>query len=101
MPGYERLSEDVTALIGEATPSPSSASQRGGVSCSIELVSDQGDDQTRALEVDWILDIREVQGSIGSTRREEHVKIRAAKTGKKWRIVAFEPAGFFAPPDSR
>jgi hypothetical protein len=102
MPGYERLSEDVTALVRESPPpSRGAATQRGGISCSIELVSDQGDDQTRALEVDWILDIRQVQGSIGATRRQERVKIRAAKTGKKWRIVAFEPAGFFAPPDSR
>ena len=102
MPGYERLRADVAALIREAPPPDSqAASQRGGLYSSVELVSDQGDDQTRSLEVDWLLDIRQMEGSIGSIRRQERVKVRAAKTGKKWRIVAFEPETLFAPPDSR
>jgi hypothetical protein len=102
MPGYEELRTDVEALVREAPPpAQSAATQRGGIYSSIDLVSDQGDDQTRSLELDWILDIRRKEGSIGATRRQERVKVRAAKTGKKWRIVAFEPAGFFAPPDSR
>src|ERR1035438_6581706 len=53
MPGYEELRADVAALVVEAAP----RSPREGVSSSIELVTDQGDDQTRSLEVDWILDI--------------------------------------------
>jgi hypothetical protein len=100
MPGYEELRADVTALVGEAPPPTGATTQRGGIYSSVELVSDQGDDQSRSLEVDWILDIRQLEGSVGVTRREERVKVRAAKTGKKWRIAAFEPAGFFAPPDS-
>jgi hypothetical protein len=102
MAGYEELRVDVTALIEEAaSPGPSNATQRGGIASSIEAVSDQGDDQTRSLEVDWILDIRQADGAMGAARRRERVKVRAARTGKKWRIVAFEPAGFFAPPDAR
>jgi hypothetical protein len=102
MPGYEQLRADVAALIREAPP-PSSraATERGGIYSSLDLVSDQGDDRARDLELDWTLDIRQAEGSMGATRRRQNVKIRAAKTGKKWRIVAFEPAGFFAPPESR
>ena len=90
MPGYEDLRADVAALVLEAEPRSS-----------IELVTNRGDGQTRALEADWLLAIVQRQGSIGSTRREERVKVRAAKVGKRWRIVAFEPAGFFAPPNPR
>jgi murein L,D-transpeptidase YcbB/YkuD len=88
MPGYESLRADVAALVLEAEPRSS-----------IEMVTNRGDGQTRALEADWLLDIVQRQGSMGSTRREERVKVRAAKAGKRWRIVAFEPAGFFAPPN--
>jgi len=100
MPGYEQLREDVTALVGEAPPPTGATTQRSGIYSSVELVSDQGDDQSRSLELDWILDVRQLEGSVGVTRREERVKIRIAKSGKKWRIVAFEPAGFFAPPEA-
>jgi len=97
MPGYEELRTDAVGLIAEAP----AQTGREGISCSIELVSDQGDDQARALELNWILDIRQRQSAIGSVRRQQHVKVRVAKKGKKWRIVAFDPPGFFAPPDSR
>jgi hypothetical protein len=101
MPGYEELRADVQALVREAPPpSGKDWNQRGGIYSSIELVADQGDDQARSLEVDWILDIRQTNGALGATRRQQRVKLRTAKTGKKWRIVAFEPARFFAPPDS-
>jgi hypothetical protein len=102
MPGYQEFRADVEALVREAPPpSPTDWNQRAGIYSSIELVSDQGDDQARSLEVDWILDIRQANGAVGATRRQERVKIRAAKTIKKWRIVAFEPPAFFAPPDAR
>jgi hypothetical protein len=102
MPGYEELRVDASALVAESPPpSPRAATQRGGVSCSIELVSDQGDDQARSLELNWILDIRQTEGSIGASRREQKVKVQVAKVKKKWRIVAFDPPGFFAPPDAK
>ena len=96
MPGYEGLRADVAALVAE-TPA---RTEREGIFCSIGPVSDKGDDHERELELDWILDIRQRQAAIGATRRQQNVKIRVEKQGKKWRIVSFDPAGFFAPPDA-
>ena len=87
MPGYEKLSAAVTALVSGAE-----------IECSIEVTSNQGDDASRALELDWILRIDSRERGAGSVRRQETVKCSLRKTGKKWRIVAFEPLDFFALP---
>jgi hypothetical protein len=99
MPGYEELRANVTALIAEG-PDPNRRTDREGIFCSIDLVSEDGDDKSRALELDWILDIRAQTSGVGSTRRQQRVKARVEKQGKKWRIVALDPIAFFAPPDS-
>ena len=67
------------------------------LSCSIEVLSNEGDDSARALTLDWILRIDQKNGP-GGTRREKTVKCQARKSGKKWRIVAFEPLELFALP---
>jgi len=101
MPGYEELRTNVAALIAESAPPPPMAqSDREGIFCSIGLVSEEGDDKARSLELDWILDVRQRSGAVGATRRQQNVKLRVEKQGKKWRIVALDPIGFFAPPDS-
>jgi hypothetical protein len=87
MPGYEKLRDAVTALLGAAD-----------IECSIEVTGNQGDDASRVLELDWILRIDSRQPGAGSIRRQETVKCSLRKTGKKWRIVAFEPIELFAPP---
>ncbi len=87
MPGYQKLSDAVTALESAAE-----------IECSIQVTSNQGDDATRALELDWILRIDRREAGAGSVHRQETVKCSLRKTGKKWRIVAFEPVEFFAPP---
>lgn len=87
MPGYEKLRDAVTALASAAD-----------IECSIEVTSNEGDDATRALELDWILRIDSREAGAGSTHRQQTVKCSLRKTGKKWRIVAFEPLEFFAPP---
>jgi len=87
MPGYEKLRDAVTALVSAAE-----------IECSIEVTGNQGDDATRVLELDWILRIDSRERGAGSVRRQETVKCSLRKTGKKWRIVAFEPLEFFAPP---
>lgn len=86
MPGYEKLSAEVTALVSGAE-----------TECSIEVTSNQGDDTTRALELDWILRI-DRRDRAGTVHREQTVKCKLKKTGKKWRIVEFEPLELFAPP---
>ncbi len=101
MPGYDKLRADVEALVQESEPNPQGLeSGREGIFCSIGPVSEKGDDHARELELDWILDIRQRQRAMGATRRRQNVKIRVEKQGKQWRIVSFDPAGFFAPPDA-
>jgi hypothetical protein len=87
MPGYEKLRDAVTALTSGTE-----------IECSIEVTSNQGDGAARALELDWILRIDRRERGAGSVRRQETVKCSLRKTGKKWRIVAFEPLEFFALP---
>lgn len=88
MAGYEQLRDRVSALLRNAE-----------VQSAIELEADEGDGESRSVELDWLLNIRPEQSATASTRRQQRVKCRLRKTGKKWRIVAFEPLEFFAPPD--
>jgi hypothetical protein len=76
--GYKQLRADVEDLLARAQ-----------VGSSIEIVSDEGDDQKRSLELDWLLLIE------GAEQRHKIVKCRIEKQGKRWRIVALEPARFF------
>ena len=87
MPGYEALRAGVTALLREAE-----------VQSSIELVEEEGDDRSRAVELDWLVHIVSRQDGAVAERRRERVKCRVEKSGKKWRIAALEPLEFFAPP---
>jgi hypothetical protein len=50
------------------------------------------------VEVDWSLRIVGRQDPAVTTRRQQRVKLRVTKTGRKWQIVALEPMEFFAPP---
>jgi len=87
MPEFEKLRAAVVGLVSQAD-----------LSCSIEVLSNQGDDAARTLELDWILRIDHRDGSPGSTRRQIAVKCQVRKNGKKWRIVSFDPLELFAPP---
>lgn len=87
MPGYEELRTNVTALLAQTD-----------VQSSIELVSDEGDDRRRMVEVDWLLRLTGREEVSGSTRRQEQVKCGFEKQGKRWRTVSMEPLAFFAPP---
>ena len=87
MPGYQKLREDVTALLRNAE-----------VQSAIELESDDGNAQSRTLELNWLLRIRPEPEATASARREQRVKCRVEKTGNKWRIVFFEPLTLFAAP---
>ena len=88
MPGYEALRASVTALLREAE-----------VQSSIDLVEEEGDDRSRAVELDWLVHIVDRQDGAVAERRQERVKCRVEKSGKKWRIASLEPLQFFAPPD--
>ena len=87
MPGYAKLSDDVKGLIGAAE-----------VQCSIEPVSNEGDDRVRTLELEWLLHLRSRDATGRATRRAQTVKCRFGMQGKKWRITGFEPLALFEPP---
>jgi len=80
MPGYGQLSSDVQSLL-----------DRSEVSSSIEFVSDQGDARKRSLQLDWLLQIDQ------DPPRRKIVQCAIEKRGTKWKIVSFDPVGFFNP----
>jgi hypothetical protein len=88
MPAYQDLRASVSALLRDAE-----------VQSTIELEADEGGAEERSVELDWLLKIRPEQEATPSTRRQQRVKCRLRKSGKKWRIVSFDPLDFFKPPD--
>ena len=80
MPGFDKLRYNVVGITSQAD-----------VSCSIEVLSNEGDDSARTATLDWILTLEHKDGNAGSTRRQKRVTCRFKKTGKKWRIVSFDP----------
>jgi hypothetical protein len=89
MPGYRKLESQVFALLSQAE-----------VASSVELVQDQGDDQRRRVELDWILEIRSHLPAGPSERRRQLLKAALTRRGKSWKIVSLEPLSFFAPQSS-
>jgi hypothetical protein len=87
MPGYEKLEQNVLALTSQ-----------NEVLSSVEILKDEGDGQSRVVELDWFLQIRsrEINGPL--KRRREVVKCRVERDKKKWKVKSLEPVGFFAPP---
>lgn len=86
LPGFDKLRDDVAGLTSEAD-----------LGCNIEVRSNEGDDTERTLTLDWILEIEHKDASPGVTRRQKTVKCQLKKTGKRWRIVAFDPLDLFVP----
>ncbi len=87
MPGYEMLAANVAALVGQAD-----------VQSSVEVLSDEGTNSGRMLELDWFLQFVEPQPGGATTRRREQVHCTLARQGKKWRITRMAPLSMFAPP---
>jgi hypothetical protein len=87
MPDFDKLRYNVVGLTSQAD-----------VGCNIEITSNEGDDTERTMTLDWILTIENKDDSPGATRRQKTVKCGLKKTGKKWRIVSFEPLDLFASP---
>ena len=78
MPGYVTLHDEVETLLA--------AAEVGSV---VEIISDQGDDHNRSLELDWVLEIRD------RASRRGIVKCRIERQGKNWKIMALDPVEFF------
>jgi hypothetical protein len=78
MPGYATLRDEIETLLAAAD-----------VGSAIEIVNDEGDDQKRALELDWLLEIGDHKP------RRAIVKVSIERRGKNWKITALEPIEFF------
>jgi murein L,D-transpeptidase YcbB/YkuD len=86
MPGYAKLRENVTGLIGQ-----------GDVQSLIDPLEDEGDERRRVAQFDWTLLMHRGQEATSFARREQVLKFSVEKRGGKWRIVGLEPIEFFAP----
>jgi hypothetical protein len=90
MPDYYKLEQYIDALTAEDE-----------VSCSIDLLKQEGDGQAQTIQLDWFLQIhsRDVVGSVEN--RRQTVKIHLERKKKKWKIVSLDPITLFAPPGVR
>ena len=66
------------------------------VGCTIEIVSDSGDDRAHTVDLDWLLmlDRKNLQSGRAETRRQI-VKCRAERQRRGWKFTAIEPLDFF------
>jgi hypothetical protein len=86
MPDRDTLENNVTALANSAD-----------VTSSIEPLTEDGDDQARKIDLDWLLEIRSLEQDGPLVRRREVVHCELRKEKKQWKIVALKPIDFFAP----
>jgi len=91
MPDYDTLKNNVTGLLNE-----------GEVSSSIRTVTEDGDDEARSIDLDWVLEVRSLEqdGPIIQRREVIHCELRKGEANKKkqhWKIVAIKPIDFFSP----
>lgn len=81
MPAYDTLHDEVVALLDHSE-----------VGSDVEIVTDEGDTQQRAVQLDWLLRIDNDQP------KRQIIKCRIEHRGKKWKITSIEPVEFFQPP---
>lgn len=84
--GYAALREDISALT---------AHRRIASSVAVGLI--EGGPERWTASVDWLLELTPKLDPGPVERRRQTVRVSARKRGKRWRIVDFEPTGFFAP----
>ena len=77
MPGYSRLKNDLEGLLA-----------RGYVISTLEFASDEGDEKSRSVSVDW------VWRQSGGPQHRVLLKCRLERRGKVWKITALDPIGF-------
>ena len=80
MKDFDVLRQRVTLLVASE-----------GAESSIEVVRDDGDDQRREMQIDWVLRV----GTGASKRRV--VKFTVERRGRVWKITAADPVEFFSP----
>ena len=85
MPGYASLRTNIEGMLAAYE-----------VGSTIEVVSEEGDNQTRNVELDWVLlaTRKDAINSAQETRRQV-VKCRLERRGKRWKITRLEPVDLF------
>jgi hypothetical protein len=78
MPGYAELRAEVEDLVA-----------RGSVGAAVEFVTDDGDDNKRTLDLDWVLEIE------NQRPRRATLKCTIERSKKKWKITSLSPVSFF------
>jgi len=86
MPDYYQLEQNILALT-----------EQNEVSCSIDILKQEGDEQSQTLELDWFMQIQSRAMFGPLERRRQTVKCRLERRKKKWKIEAIEPITLFAP----
>lgn len=87
MVGYAQLEANLQALTSIWLVEPA-----------LQLTSNEGSDDRRSLEIDWVMTLTNPMDVGRSLRKEETVKCVVERRGKRWLIVAFAPLEFLAPP---
>jgi len=87
MASFDQLRANVTGLLAQ-----------GNLESSVEMMSNDGDDRRREVELDWSLSLVNRITKIAIFHREEHIKCRLEREHGKWRIVSLDPLSFLAPP---
>jgi hypothetical protein len=85
MTGYNQLQANVRALILQAE-----------TQSYLDIAVNEGDEKARRLEILWTLRTQRTGDPTAQPERTERLHCRMEMQGKRWRIVAFDGAGFFA-----
>jgi hypothetical protein len=85
MHAYAELQNNVTGLLAAYD-----------VGSTIEEVKDDGDDQKRTVELDWLLILKQ-KGATNSPQqtRRQIVKCTVERRGKRWKITSLQSVDFF------
>lgn len=92
--GRPELERDVAALMDQHL-----------ITCSIEVLAEEGEGERRRLELDWLMELKtRIPGAPPtaaapgrSVRRRQQVRCEVRRRGRRWRFAGFEPLGLFAP----
>jgi hypothetical protein len=60
-------------------------------------LSDDGDDTSYKIDLDWLLEVRSLEQDGPLVRRRQVVHCELRKEKKHWKIIALKPLDFFAP----
>jgi len=78
MPRYAEFREEIEELV-----------ERAEVGSAIEIVTEEGDDRKRTMDLDWVLEIQDQRP------RRAILKCTIEKRKRDWKITSLEPVEFF------